>query len=78
MDWLGDFKLVRRDRYFSGWMNKLTQVLDTENHVSDISRFAVLAPSGDVILRSSNYRPEALGELLKESRFQAELHTAMG
>ncbi|MEM8744656.1 MAG: EAL domain-containing protein [Pseudomonadota bacterium] len=59
-------------------MNKLTQVLDTENHVSDISRFAVLAPSGDVILRSSNYRPEALGELLKESRFQAELHTAMG
>ncbi|MDA7946532.1 MAG: EAL domain-containing protein [Hyphomicrobiaceae bacterium] len=72
------FLLKTLDKYLSGWMSNLTQVFDTENHVSDIVRFAVIDPAGAVVLRSQDFKPEALTSLLNESGFRAELHTAMG
>ena len=66
------------DRYLSGWINSLTQVFDADHHVSEITNFAVLEPSGEVLLRSESFDPQALNALLNESRFRSELHTAMG
>ncbi len=66
------------DKLFSGWITKLTRFLDAENHVSQVRNFALLEPSGGVVLRSAGFDQGQLGKLLRHSVFQAELHKSMG
>ena len=66
------------DKLFSGWITKLTQFLDADNHVSQVKNFVLLESGGGIVLRSAGFGVDEINVLLKNSSFQAELHKSMG
>ncbi len=66
------------DKLFSGWISKLTSLLDAEDHVSQIRNFALLQPDGTLVMRSKGFEPAALDKFLAETRFRAELYKSLG
>ncbi|MHA1164046.1 MAG: putative bifunctional diguanylate cyclase/phosphodiesterase [Alphaproteobacteria bacterium] len=66
------------DKLFSGWITRLTSLMDSDEHVSRVRNFAMLDPSGYLVLRSSGYAFQDIRMLLSNSIFQAELYKAMG
>jgi len=70
--------LAAIDQMFSGWISKLTSLMDSQNHVSVVRNFALLDQSGYLVLRSSQYALQDIRMLLSNSIFQAELYKAMG
>ncbi len=66
------------DKFFSGWLQSLTRLLDSDGHVSQIERFAIVDSRGRPILRSETMQPAALGNILARARVRAELHKALG
>ncbi|GAG83378.1 unnamed protein product, partial [marine sediment metagenome] len=85
----GDYRITRSiheefgllasiDKLFSGWITRLTSLMDSDGHVSRVRNFAVLDQSGYLVLRSSGYAQQDIQMLLSNSIFQAELYKAMG
>ena len=66
------------DKLFSGWITNLTNLLDADDHVSRIRNFALLQPSGALVVRSNGFDPASLDDFLAETRFQAELYKSLG
>ncbi len=66
------------DRIFSGWIRGITELLDSENHVSRVIDFALLDRTGTPILRSTNFTPAALASILTDDTFRADFHKALG
>ncbi len=66
------------DRLLSGWISNLTNLMDSEEHVSRVRNFALLDHSGYLVMRSSEYAQQDIQMLLSNSIFQSELYKAMG
>lgn len=66
------------DRLFSGWIARLTDLMDSDEHVSRVQNFALLDPAGTLVLRSSGFAFTDIQTLLSNSGFQAELYKSMG
>ena len=66
------------DRMFSGWIRGLTELLNSDNYVSQVLNFALLEPNGQPVLRSADLAPSTLGAILVEGRFRSEFHKALG
>ena len=66
------------DRLFSGWIARLTDLMDTDEHVSRVQKFAMLDQAGVLVLRSSGFALSDIQTLLSNSSFLAELHKSMG
>lgn len=66
------------DSLFAGWIGTLTDLLDTDNHVSRVVNFALLDTSGRPILRNAGFAPSTLGAILSDNRFRADFHKALG
>ena len=66
------------DRMFSGWITRLTGLMDSNDHVSRVENFAVLDNAGELVLRSSGFELSDIMGLLSNGGFQAELYKSMG